>query len=164
MPAQLGLWVYNSKNYFLGFLYHNTCCAQEGQPIFLKKPFLGHPNHYPHVRYGWSISPLQLPSLSSLSLPSSSPYKVWGIPFPSPWITGNTTHIGCCHPWNWIHRRYEENIKLSQTIGFGNKCGQLYHLANTQNTLLDPMGFSWATQTCAKMLTALAFHYLFMFI
>ena len=41
VPAQLGLWVYNSKNYFLGFLYiyHNTCCVKPVNGFLENKNF-----------------------------------------------------------------------------------------------------------------------------
>ena len=46
MPAELGLWVYNSENSFVGSLYHNTCCVKRHNRFLgeEKKHILGHPS------------------------------------------------------------------------------------------------------------------------
>ena len=66
MPAQVGLWIYNSENHFLGFLYHNTCCVKRVNRFFEKNLFwytlvymstfshMGDDNDAINVYYWWS--------------------------------------------------------------------------------------------------------------
>ena len=39
MPAELGLWAYNSENHLVGSLYHNTCCVKRVNRFFEKNLF-----------------------------------------------------------------------------------------------------------------------------
>ena len=39
MPSQLGLWVYNFKNRFVGSFYHNTCRVKRIKRFFEKSVF-----------------------------------------------------------------------------------------------------------------------------
>ena len=44
MLAEVGLWVYNSENNFVGSSYHSTCCVKRVNRFLEEKgPILGHP-------------------------------------------------------------------------------------------------------------------------
>ena len=98
-----------------------------------------HYHHHPPIRYGGSHFPprgLQVtPHILAAAIPETG-------------YTGDTRNISNFHKPLALETNVDNCI--------------IWPILKI--LFLGPMGFSWATHTCAKMLTALAFHYLFMFI
>ena len=53
--AEVGLWVYNSENHFLGSIYHNTCCVKMVNRFLERKNLFWDTLIYIHDHTGYNI-------------------------------------------------------------------------------------------------------------